>query len=278
MALDTIAVSHVELEVPYPQVANGSSFIPLPIRQNPQSEAKFQDFLNEVFTGAAYTDLRKKISKRYPKSAYSDQVARAAAVITDCSFTCNTRSIIDTYLSTKTKVYAMDYALFSPQNGSTHASDLVPDFNSPATNYRPFLKCVSKATGLKLDALVWYIQSRTAPRMQQFFTDHAIWGDPNHNLWWNEYHWLPAYAKPCDESSMGTCVWNLLKPMSNVLSVFSENKGADLQTTSSVCDFWSWAAQEVSRLYGKDVGDGDDFAAAAAAEYFPEQLAFNEEL
>lgn len=174
MTLDTIAVSHLDLEVPYPSSPNGSSFIPLPIRKNPQSEEAFQDFLSEVFTGSAYTKIRSEISKRYPRTAYFDQVARAAAIITDSSFTCNTRYIIDTYLSANTKVYAMDYALFRDYNASTHAADLLSDFSSPAANYRPLLHCISHATGLKLAGLVWYIQGRTAPRLQQYFTDHAI--------------------------------------------------------------------------------------------------------
>ncbi len=270
MTLDTIAVSHVDLEVPYPSSSNGSSFIPLPIRQNSSSEEKFQDFLNEVFTGSAYVEIRKQISQRYPLAAYLDQVARAAAVIRDSSFTCNTRYIIDTYLSAGTKVYAMDYALFSQYNASTHASDLLPDFSSPAANSRPVLECIAKVTGIKLTAAVWYVQSRTAPRMQQYFTDHAIWSDPNHNIGWSEYHWRAAKTEQCEQCSEGTGVWNLLKPEDNVLSVWSNNAGADSQTPSRVCDFWSSIAKQVIKLYNQDVGDVEELNL--------DQLVFNEEL
>jgi hypothetical protein len=83
--LDTIAVSHVHLEVLYSSSTDSYSFIPLPIRKAPQNETPFQDFLN-VFTGPQYTKFRREISKRYPRAAYSDQIARAVAVITDSSF------------------------------------------------------------------------------------------------------------------------------------------------------------------------------------------------
>src|SRR6266480_2121061 len=146
MKLDTIAVSHVSLEVPYPASPNGSSFIPLPIRESPQSRSAFQRFLYEVFTGAAYKPIRENITVQYGSGKYSDQIARAAAFITDSIFTCNTRYIIDRYISDKIPVYAMDYALLGNVNGSTHASDLLPTFYNQKADYSRLLQCVANAT------------------------------------------------------------------------------------------------------------------------------------
>src|SRR5436190_21534936 len=78
LKLDTIVVSHVHDEVPYPKTDEADSFIPLPIRKNKQSEDAFDNFLKEVFTGSTYSGVREKIKKRYPspgRNSYKDQEA-----------------------------------------------------------------------------------------------------------------------------------------------------------------------------------------------------------
>ena len=255
MPLDTIVVSHVDLEIPYPSSTESNSYIPLPIRKAPQSETAFQDLLKEVFTGPDYADVRDQISKRYPSTSYSDQIARAGAIATDMSFTCNTRYIIDRYLQSKTPVYAMDYAIFSSFNASTHASDLLPTFSNRRVDYKKFLGCISKQTGITLWALDHVIQGKVAPGLQQYFTSHAIWGDPNHGVPFYQYDWNKSYKSKCPDRSKGSCVWNLMKPRAGLLSVWSDSQGPDFQTTSSVCDFWSQIAQEVSLIY--DGGDNE---------------------
>jgi carboxylesterase type B len=269
MALNSIAVSHVDLEVAYSNSTDAVSFIPRPIRAAPQSEAAFQDFLSEVFTGVVYSSIRNSISTQYPTSAYSDQIARAAAVITDSSFTCNTRHIIDSYLGSGIPVYALDYAVFSEYNASTHASDLLPDFSNSQVDYKQFLKCISNKTGIALDFLVRTIQKDISPGLQQYFTDHAIWGNPNYNVPWYEYHWLQANTAACPSSvsSGGTCVWNLMKPKDTyVKSNWEDNKGADVQTPSGVCDFWKDIAGEIAKISGQ-----------GAVEHFQKQVIYGQD-
>ena len=267
-------VSHVHDEVPYPKTDEADSFIPLPIRKNKQSEEAFDNFLKEVFTGSTYSGVREKIKKRYPspgRKSYKDQVARAAAVITDSSFTCNTRFIIDSYLSANTKVYAMDYQIFSSKDAATHASDLLPLFNNPKVSYGPLLKCVGKLYSWEEWAAVKVVQEYTAPSFQRLFLDHAIWGNPNQNLGLN-YKWHTAYKKECAAKSNDTCVWNVMKPQASILAVdvFKDNKGADKQTASDICEFWSGIAQEISKLSKQDL-DGE-------AGYTPGQVLITPEL
>jgi hypothetical protein len=255
MKLDTIAVSHVNLEVPYPSSPNGSSFIPLPIRQSPQSRSAFQTFLSEVFTGAAYKPIRENSTVQYGSGQYSDQISRAAAFITDSSFTCNTRYVIDTYYD-KIPVYAMDYALLSAYNGSTHASDLLPAFYNEKVDYSRLLKCVAKATNwferVGADIFYDYFRKPFTPAYQRLLTDHAIWGDPNKNRPSREYAWLTANVRQCPHTRKDVkCVGNLMKPAWYTWpwGPLYDNEGADTQTPASVCDYWADMAQRVSAIY-----------------------------
>jgi hypothetical protein len=254
MKLDTIAVSHVNLEVPYSSSTNGSSFIPLPIRKSPQSGSAFQRFLSEVFTGAAYKPIRENITIQYGSGKYSDQIARAAAFITDSSFTCNTRYIVDRYISDKIPVYAMDYALLGAVNGSTHASDLLPTFYNKKADYSKLLKCVAKATSwfkkVGVDIFYDYFRDTFTPAYQRLLTDHAIWGDPNKNRGFLGNQWLTANVRQCPGMGKDVkCVGNLMKPAWNVLGPLSDNSGADTQTPASVCGYWADIAQRVSAIY-----------------------------
>ena len=253
MNLSSIIVSHVDLEIPYPKEGK-PSFIPLPIRKNPQSEAAFQEFLGDFFTGARYEDIRVNISNHYRNESYTDQVARAIAVITDSSFTCNTRFIINKYLSENISVYAMDYAVLKDYtpfgeitkvlNASTHASDLLPTFSKPRLSYFDFFKCVANNSTLEAEVAVRAV-AKTAPAYQKYLTNHAILGDPNYDGY--EYKWYPARLDNCTDKTDGTCVWNLMKPQTALFleSPFSDNQGSDVETTSAICDFWAGIAQAI---------------------------------
>lgn len=257
MNLDSIIVSHVQLEIPYSNSINENSFIPLPIRKAPQSEQAFQKFLGEVFTGPDYKPIRDSVSAKYPLKNYHDQISRAQAVITDSSFTCNTRYILDRYISAKTPAYAMDYALLGDLDAATHASDLLPAFYNKNADYLDLLKCVAKATGwLKkkgIEVFYAYFKVSFVPAYLRVFTDHAIWGDPNQNRARGSPEWYKANVKPCpDGPKDSTCIDNLMKPAWNVLSdPLSDNAGTDPQTASNICGYWSKLAQDIAAIYEK---------------------------
>jgi Carboxylesterase family len=254
--IETIIVSHVRLEVPYSADPHNPGFIPRPIVLNPQSEDHFQQFLGEVFKGEAYTKVRSAISTKYPRNAYTDQIARAAAVITDSSFTCNTRHIIDTYLAKNTKVYALDYRLFDYENASTHASDLIMTFFNKDVDiekFDKFVECVtSAASGYTL--FVQTIQN-IRQRFQQLFVDHAIWGVPNGPGRESKDFWPPTSKGPClgnAADSADTCVANLMSVGGE--NVYFDARYPDPLTPASVCNFWKNVAQAVAKAY---VATGD---------------------
>jgi hypothetical protein len=258
-AIETIIVSHVHLEVPYSDSTKNPGFIPLPVVQNPQSEEKFQKFLSDVFTGNAYANIRSDISKRYPRTAYTDQIARAAAVITDSSFTCNTRHIIDSYQAQKAVVYAMDYAVLSEFNASVHASDLIMTFyNSKVDDekFEKFVVCVTQGQGGS--SLFMMTIQYTRERFQQYFTDHAIWGNTKAPGREPEVPWPPASKGPCPNkpASSDTCVANVM--LVGGEKKFFDSRDPDALTPASVCDFWTRIAQEVSKAYKAVVGDLSD--------------------
>lgn len=256
------------MEVPYVKSTEESTFVPRPIRQNPNKDSKgdnaFDDFLREVFPGDASSKVRDAIKDKYSANLYTDQIARAAALISESSFTCNTRFIIDAYLRTKAKVYAMDYALFagSANNASTHASDLLPTFSNSDISYYEFARCVRQATRFRSKAEVAYfvlhVESYIAPGLQQYFTNHAIWGDPNYTGKWSK--WSPAIKKTCDDTKKGTCVGNLMKAEEAYVfgDDFQNNQGSDDQTPSSICGFWEKMAQEIEKVLSQDEGKNTD--------------------
>lgn len=255
MRLESLVVSHVDLEVPYVSSPNESTFVPLLVRKDPKNENTFDKFLKDVFTGNAYAKIREDIKKRYPTADYSDQIARSAAVITDSSFTCNTRFIIDSYITDKAKVYAMNYAVFAEFNASTHASDLLALFSNTNTDYIPLVRCIQNVTDVVNDIrpglFAFRVRDVIAPILQQYFIDHAIWGDPNHNpgaLTWQ----LASNKNTCLDKKLGTCVGNLM----TLTESKDDNQGLDIQTPSAKCDFWSKMAQEIAKISGQDVREG----------------------
>jgi hypothetical protein len=256
-SIESIIVSHVRLEVPYSNSTKNPGFIPLPIVESPQSEEKFQKFLSDVFTGDAYTKVRNDISKRYPRTAYTDQIARAAAVITDSSFTCNTRHIIDSYQAKKAVVYAMDYAAASKYNASVHASDLMPTFYSSKVDeekFMKFLQCVAQDEQGSKATLFRLAIKNTRDLFQRYFTNHAIWGSTLRQGK-GGFDWPPASKGPCPgkPDSPDTCVANVMW-VGNTEKWF-DSRGSDAATPASVCDFWTGIAQEVSKAYRAKVGD-----------------------
>ena len=268
--LDTIAISHVDNEVPYSSNTTGFSFIPLPIRECPKNETRFQDFLTKFFQGDQYACIRSNISKQYPSSSFKDQVERAAAVIRDSSFTCNTRFIADQYIpNVSKKVYAMDYAVFAKlpgRNYATHGTDLVPAFVNKQTDYRKLLASLfggGFVAEAGADVANRVLTKAVAPGMQAMFTSHAIWGDPNYNcqkkcgLFKKKccYSWLPVNVSACPDKRSSSCIWNLLAPKAATLqeNVWTNNTGPDLITKSDTCDFWMEVATNITKISNKDI-------------------------
>lgn len=253
-------MTHVDLEVPYSAALDNSSFLPLNIRRD-NDEKSFEQFLETVFPGSKLHSIRSQIIEAYPATMYTDQIARVADVIRDSGFTCNARFVADRYRSSNTtSVHAMNYAVFSKYgtltlNASVHGSDLLPEFANTATNYQPFMQCIANLSSWGAWGADYVIRSMVAPNMQDMFTKHAIFGDPNHGCDKGNctYFWNSTELEPCPDRQDGTCLTNVLTPMTDSIWptmawVWRNNTAVDSQTNSRVCDFWRDVANNITNI------------------------------
>lgn len=190
-------------------------------------------------------------------SQFSDQIARAASVITDVSFTCHTRFIINQYLSQKTPVFALDYAIGrtfdgTVYNASFHGSDLLPLFSTLKTSYYSLIKCLKPdLSDLEASAIDVGIRGVVSPTMQQYFTNLAISGDINKGNP-TSHTWGQAYISGCKgPSDSNKCVWNLMVPQIppfGIGSYWKNNTGPDIETADQTCQFWDDVAGQISKI------------------------------
>ncbi|MCJ1327092.1 hypothetical protein MMC10_003758 [Thelotrema lepadinum] len=253
MNLESILVSHVDLEVPYSASLKGMSFIPYPIRKDPQNADKFNDFLDAFADGSQYADIKTQIQEQYPvQGTYPDQIARAAAVIANSSFLCHTRFLIDAYQpEIPQNTFALHYAFGTTEqkNAAVHGSDLPPLFRRKDSEYQTMLSCLTgiKNSGLanktKLNTLNGYIKNFVTPGMQTYFVNQAVGNNPGKqrgNLW------SPVKdAVPCP-SGDGTCVGQVMKAVT--VLPWSKNNTTDPLTSSSYCDFWKGIAKDIMKV------------------------------
>ena len=249
MHLGSILVSHVGLEVPYPKSLDSESFIPYPIRMNPQDPNAYNDFLEDFASGDIYADTRANIVNEYPASGvYSDQIARAAATIANSSFLCNTRFLIDAYQPT-TPTFALDYefgmkVLGTVYNASTHASDLLPLWRNSGTNYTTLLECLAKLKPVYAKAVNALINQAVAPPMQIYFVNQAVSNKPGTS----PFPWSPAGFAPCPNGN-GTCVAHVMR--TETLQTWINHNTIDPLTSSAFCNFWAAVAKNMTGLEKK---------------------------
>lgn len=271
---------------------NVSSFIPLPIRQNPSDASYFEKFLLDFIPDSAtsnYSCVRTSISNQYGMDQYTDQVHRAADVIAHSSFTCNARFMAEHYYYQQKPVYAMNYAVLRTfagirLNACRHATDLLPAFTNNM-DYTPYVKC-SLPNWLPLKnvtaaAIVNTMKKDVAPNMQAMFTKHAMFGDPNYGCGNScTYTWNRAVLKTCTNFT-DTCFFNVLVPETYALDRTPENVWAnktdpDFWTRSSYCSFWNQTAADVTKI-----ASGTDVCGTAQLSILPldkQQVALSNEL
>lgn len=254
MKLNSLIVSHVETEVPPSSSTTDNSFIPLPIRKDPTNETVFNNFIANFLKGNKYSDLWGQIESYYNSSRYADQVERAAHVISDSSFLCNTRNLLDVYAGSG-QAFAMDYSFLGDYNVAVHASDLIPTFAPQNGSYADLIKCLKPDIFPILPTIISnYIIEQLGPGIQSYFMSLALGGDPNKFALGPaaKYIWSPASVEACSGDASATCVQGVMKPtFAFPYNPFEQNAYEDIQTNSTVCGFWSGIAKSVMELYPK---------------------------
>ena len=247
------------------------SFVPFPIRQDPQNPDKFDKFLDSFANGDQYADIKTQIQNQYPaEGTYSDQIARAAAVIANSSFLCHTRFLIDAYQPRiPQNTFALDYAF--GENASVHGSDMLPLFHRKDSQYQTLLSCLTGIpnSGIgnktKLNTLNGYIKNFVTPGMQTYFVNQAVDNEPGTQ---RNSPWSPVRNRvPCPSGSgKGDCVGQVMKTVT--FPPWSQQNTVDPQTSSEYCDFWAAIAEdimEVARQAESESGlEIEDFAKLVA--------------
>ena len=258
--LTSIIVSHVANEVK--RTGSGNFFIPGPIKEEPCSELRFQEFLANFFPENDTFHLRKQVSDQYPIKNYKfkappakcftegDQRLRAGDIIRDAVFTCNTRHLFNAYHNI-VPTYMMEYHLFALENAAIHGSDLFPTFYNNKLNMKDVFEQCMSVPGLIAGQLAKYF-IKFAPAYQSYFTSHAIDGDPNsHTIGWartdkrNDHTWRKAV-------DVGGKIGNTMlalglgpNPRGPGYSIHFDPSYTDEINTEEACKFWEGLAYEV---------------------------------
>ncbi|KAF4937198.1 Secreted lipase [Colletotrichum fructicola] len=261
--LDSVLVSHVDQEIPKSSSSAGFSFIPLPIRQHPTDPSKFDDFLDEFLSGDSYAGIRSSIQAQYPSANYDDQVDRARHVIMDSSFLCNTRVVIDGYLSQKKQVWAFDYVFLQKYGRANHASDLVPTFSSSDINYFDLFDCLIKVwaiKGLIAKIISSFVSNTLGPGMISYFVSFSVTGNPNKTPH-SQTTWQPAQIIDGKVNNVIQARGEL-NPFSPII---------DEQNTDQICGFWKQVAADITTAY-----DNSGVSDIEIAPKMEEQATFEE--
>ena len=255
--LESLIVSHVSEEVA--AYGKASGFIPRFIKEKPCEEDLFNRFLEEFIPedkiASLRTDIRNHYNNddtkyrqwdgqcnyKYPFHPRADQRKRAAEVIRDAVFTCNTRLLFDAY-HLKIPTYMMEYGLFAKEGAAVHASDLLALFwNDKIDVEGLFKECMANIPILTADLTKRFL--KVAPAYQSYLTSHAINGDPNTNR-----HGLAKDQVWLNASVYGEDVINVLRVAGGWPSgYFFDNLYTDDMTKNSTCDFWANLAAEIQK-------------------------------
>ena len=232
--LSSVIISHVADEA--------SLFVDKAIKDEPTFDA----FLLKLLPQPHLALVRAAIKSQYPLSAYSkDQRKRAAAVIRDSSFTCNTRYLFDAAQRSNTTAWMMQYNYLDYWGAAMHAADILPTFWTADWDLVGFLKNQLPAgyfTGLEANWVGGCIAD-LAPAFQSYFMSHAVAGDPNRYRREGNPVWGPA--RDGEDGQMGEVL-----DVKHV-GIFGHefyNASVDSINTRSACGFWREVAYVVTEL------------------------------
>lgn len=155
--LDSLIVSHVEDE--------GALFTSIRI----DSDAKFEEFVNQIFPAYSKPDIPEAVFEKYPAttakgSPYKTTWERLKAFIRDSTFTCNVRALTIAYPG---KTWNMQYSI----TPGIHGTDLLAMFFDASISIDNYNKSVN------LNLIPGF--GNLAQGYQSYMASHAVHGDPN---------------------------------------------------------------------------------------------------
>lgn len=192
------------------------------------------------------SSVRAAIATQYPADAYGgDARSRAAAVIQDSTFTCNTRQLFDAY-QPKNPTYMMEYAVGAIFHAAVHGTDLAPTFWNADVDFVQWLidaaALLNRTIPLpeaKLIANFFGAKGHFASHYQSYLVSHAVNdGDPNKGSF-TKVKWPTA-------TPTGALVGNVLRAhIPSFPRIRQFFLTTDQINTAKACDFWKNLAKEV---------------------------------
>ena len=204
----------------------------------------FSQFLNAFLPPDKYQAEQDQINQHYTNP---NQQQRAAQVIGDSSFYCNTRWAYDAYASVGgIGLYMIRYAFGALIDAAKHATDLPPTFWSSTIDESALEQALENA-GVSSSAATAYVATqlpKLGAEYQRYLAPFAYSGAPG--PYQTGFFKLPAWNSATVDSASGDLT-NVMEARWGGLP-FADFKSptTDTQNPSGTCSFWKSIAQSVA--------------------------------
>lgn len=226
--LESIIVSHVYDEA--------GTFVSLFVSDSKSVE----EYIGTIFPQRKLSGLRTDVLEQYAADAYSSAKDRAAAIISDMVFTCNTRLLYEAYHQ-EAETYMMQYDVGHDLGADVHGSDVMALFWNSRSDIVPFLKIALPDRLKKYAGQLGHILGIVAPRYQSYFASHAIHGDPNTGKQKDTPQW--NLAKHDSKN-----IYRVMEVTGNNSNIFHP-EFTDVINTNEACDFWKETARKITESF-----------------------------
>lgn len=199
--------------------------------QDMDSEAKYDQYLNEYFPGPSLAPQREAIKQQYDcKNDYDNYRVCVASIIAHAVFTCNTRDLATAYPdNTYMLAYEFPFVEFS-----LHGTDLIPGFMSDAEEAKKLLIELGLSEFLA-EIYAAFLDSLIKSVYQTYFASFGTYRDPNTLN--NQEHWPVVNGKSEEFGSVLRAKLDLLRPSWDFIN--------DKNNSKPICTFWSGIAKDI---------------------------------
>ena len=224
-------------------VANESgSFIP----KHVVNQLSFEEFLLEFMPEEKLDRVRQAIQNQYDCTAppyNGDFRFCVATMIRDSVFTCSTRQLYDAY---KGKAYMMQFSFPGPLGPpALHAMDLIPTFINSGTDVKALLLYLTNSTIEHPELATLTIKALKA-KYQKYLASYAAFGNPNKA----KHFGTPTWSFATDDGDQVQGVLEARLAKSILHDPFFDTIDDTINTHTS-CEFWTKAAQNISKILSK---------------------------
>ena len=231
-SIPSFIISHVADE--------SSLFVPCFVN----ADSGFSQFLNGFMPPAKYQTEQDLINQHYTDS---NQRTRAAQVIGDSSFYCNTRWAYDAYANLSGEgLYMMQYAFGELFGAAKHATDLPPTFWSSTIDEAALEEALENG-GVSSSKATTYVQTmlpKLGSEYQRYLAPFAYSGAPG--PYQTGVFSLPAWNSATVDSASGDLTEVMQARWGGLFLADFKSPTTDTHNPSGTCSFWKSIAQSVA--------------------------------